>query len=107
MIVRQHHTDDDHYGGTNHILSKLSAKYWIISAREVIKEVEKSCNECKRRKAKVSAQVMAPLPIFRLTPTLRAFTHTAVDYGGPFITIQGRGKRRAKRYLCLFTCLNT
>ena len=23
----------------------------------------------------------------------------------PFITVQGRGKQRAKRYLCLFTCL--
>ncbi len=32
---------------------------------------------------------------------------TSVDFGGPFITIQGRGKRRAKRYLCLFTCLST
>ena len=27
-----------------------------------------------------------------------------MDFGGPFITIQGRGKRRVKRYLCLFTC---
>ena len=30
----------------------------------------------------------------------------AVDYGGPYITIKG-GKRRQKRYLCLFTCLTT
>ena len=30
-----------------------------------------------------------------------------MDFGGPFITIQGRGKRREKRYLCLFTCLAT
>ena len=27
--------------------------------------------------------------------------------GGPFITIQGRGKRREKQHLCLFTCLAT
>ena len=31
----------------------------------------------------------------------------AVDYGGPYITIKGGGKRRQKRYLCLFTCLTT
>ena len=30
-----------------------------------------------------------------------------MDFAGPFITIQGRGKRRQKRYLCLFTCLAT
>ena len=43
----------------------------------------------------------------RLKKTLRAFTRTAVDFAGPFITVQGRGIRRAKRYLCLFTCLTT
>ena len=30
-----------------------------------------------------------------------------MDYASPFITIQGRGKRRQKRYLCLYTCLTT
>jgi hypothetical protein len=39
--------------------------------------------------------------------TMRAFAQTAVDFTGPFTTIQGRGKRRQKRYLSLFTCLAT
>ena len=30
-----------------------------------------------------------------------------MDFGGPFITIQGRGRWREKRYLCLFTCLTS
>ena len=59
------------------------------------------------RKAKACQQVMAPLPISRLTTSLRDFNKTAVDFGGPFITVQGRGKRRLKRYLCLFTCQAT
>ena len=50
---------------------------------------------------------MAPLPLARVQTSLRAFTRTSVDFGSPFITIQGRGKRREKRYLCLFTCLAT
>ena len=50
---------------------------------------------------------MAPLPTSRLKPSLRAFVRSAVDFAGPFITVQGRGKRREKRYLCLFTCLST
>ena len=107
LIIQQQHTDDNHYAGTNHTLSRISSKYSIIGAREVIKEVEKNCYECRRRKKKTTTQVMAPLPTYRLTVPLRAFINTATDYGGPFITIQGRGKKRAKRYLCLFTCLNT
>ena len=36
---------------------------------------------------------------------LRAFSKIAVDFAGPFFTIQGRGKARQKRYLYLFTSL--
>ena len=50
---------------------------------------------------------MAPLPLHRLMTSIRAFTRTAVDYGGPFVTMQGRGKKREKCYLCLFTCLTS
>ena len=105
LIVKAHHEDANH-GGTNYVLASLSSKYWIISAREEIREWENECNRCKRRKALPATQIMAPIPRERLIP-LRAFAHTAVDYGGPFVTVQGRGKHRMKRYLCLFTCLAT
>ena len=48
---------------------------------------------------------MAPLPRLRVKEPLRAFFKIAVDFAGPFFTVQGRGKARQKRYLCLFTCL--
>ena len=38
---------------------------------------------------------------------MKAFERVGIDYAGPFLTKQGRGKQRAKRYLCLFTCLVT
>ena len=76
-----------------------------MSGREAIKEWEHLCNMCERRKAKAASQIMAPLPTQRLKLPLRAFARVSVDYGGPFITVQGIGKRRLKRYLCLFTCL--
>ena len=50
---------------------------------------------------------MAPLPTSRLKPSLPAFARFAVDFAGPFITVQGRGKRREKRHLFLFTCLDS
>jgi len=107
LIVKHHHELGKYAAGTNHTLSLLSSKYWVISAREEIIEWERECAVCRRKKAKTAQQVMAPLPLHRLMTSMRAFTRTAVDYGGPFITIQGRGRRREKRYLCLFTRLTS
>ena len=107
LIVRQHHEDGFHAIGTNHLLSKLSEKFWIVRAREVIRKVENECVVCKQLKARAAQQVMAPLPAIRLKTPLKAFARIGVDYAGPFLTIQGRGKMRAKRYLSLFTCLLT
>ena len=107
IIVKYHHDKGEHVCGTNQTLSAMSVKYWIISGREEIRQYETDCYECKRHKAKTGQQLMAPLPEIRLKAPLKAFARTAVDYAGPFITVQGRGKRREKRYLCLFTCLTS
>ena len=106
LIVRDAHNICLH-GGTNLVLSHLSAKYWIIAAREAIRELEKECAKCRRDKAKPVNQVMAPLHPSRSCMSLRAFSHASVDFGGPFYTKQGRGKVKQKRYLCLFTCHQT
>ena len=92
LIVKLHHELGNHNSGTNQTLSLLSLKYWIIAAREEIIEWERLCAACRRRKAKNAQQIMAPLPANRLVTSLTAFTRTAVDFGGPFITIQGRGR---------------
>ncbi|XP_065640477.1 uncharacterized protein LOC136073053 [Hydra vulgaris] len=107
LIVKDCHEAGQHMYGVNHILAELSTKYWVVSGREKIKKWEAECAECKRRKAKLATQIMAPLPTKRLQFSMNAFEKCAVDYGGPFITIQGRRKKRAKRYLALFTCLSS
>ena len=109
LIVKHEHELGAHVCGTNQILSELSKKYWIVAAREAVREWENDCMECKRRTAKRATQIMAPLPSSRLTQPepLRSFSHTALDFAGPFITVRGRGKSREKRYLCLFTCMST
>ena len=50
---------------------------------------------------------MTPRPNVRVRQPLRAFTHLAVDYGGPFIAVQGREKRREKHWQSLLTCLSS
>ena len=105
LIIKHHHELGGHSMGTNQTLSSLSSKYWILAAREAIIEWERECGVCRKQKARNSVQIMAPLPLNRLQTSLRAFTKSAVDFAGPFVTVQGRGKRREKRYFCLFTCL--
>ena len=107
LIIRHSHEKLNHVGGTNHTLALLSAKFWIPAAREAIRSWEKACNHCRRVKAKLGEQIMAPLPDHRVQSNLKPFTTTAVDFAGPFLTMQGRGRARVKRYMCLFTCTAT
>jgi hypothetical protein len=51
--------------------------------------------------------MMALLPRPRVISSMKALCRVGVDYAGPYLTKQGRGKSRAKIYLCLFTCLVT
>ena len=106
LIVKHYHKLVDHQG-TNHTLSKLNTKYWIVAAREEIRSWENQCFECRRRKLKICSQIMAPLPKHRLINKIRAFENVGLDYAGPFQVKCGRGRSRTKRYLCLFACLCT
>ena len=104
LIVKDYHEKANHNAGVNFILSQINEKYWIIAAREEIREWENQCNHCKRRRSKPAIQIMAPLPKVRLRFTYRAFDQCGIDFAGPFVTIQGRGRKRQERWLCVFTC---
>ena len=107
-IVKYYHEKGNHNSGTDQTLLLLSTKFWIIAACEEIIEWERECTICKRRNAKHAEQIMASLTINCLSYLLELLLYrTAVGFGGPFFTIQSRGKSRCKHYLCLFTCLAT
>ena len=92
LIVKNYHERGNHATGVNFILCKLSERFWIIAAREEIREWDHECNECKRRRSKPACQIMAPLPKTRPRFSFRPFAQTAVDFAGPLCTLQGRGK---------------
>ena len=54
LIVKHFHEAGHHVTGTNHTLANLSSKYWIVAAREEIRDWQKACNECRRRKLKAA-----------------------------------------------------
>ena len=107
LIVQNAHETLGHGTGVEHTLTELRARFWIVKGRRVVRDIVSSCKECPRKfSVQTTGQVMAPLPKERLQ-SLRAFDNVGIDFAGPFLTKQGRGKSRAKRYLCLFTCLAT
>ncbi len=108
LVIVDRHEKLGHGTGTEHLLAELRARFWVIKGRRAVRNVVESCPECRRLfSAKPAGQMMAPLPESRVTSPLRAFERVGIDYAGPFLTKQGRRKAKAKRYLCLFTCLST
>ena len=94
LIVKLEHEEGALVSGTNRTLSELSKRYWILSAREAIREWEHLCMTCKRRTSKAATQLLAPLPAsrVRIPDSLSAFAHTALDFAGPFTTVQCKGR---------------
>ena len=71
LNVKHYYELASHSADTNVILTQVSQRYWIIAAREEIRQWESECNTCKRRKNKAAGQIMAPLPKERLGFSLK------------------------------------
>ena len=82
--------------GVNYTINHLLEKYLVIHFREEVKQVNRECRECARRfKVQPVQQRMAPLLQICLQMTTKRFANGAVDFGGPYLTSQGRGRSRA------------
>ncbi|KAI5754304.1 hypothetical protein M8J77_007615 [Diaphorina citri] len=86
----------------------LRRKYWIIGAKDIIRNRIRKCNICFKTNPKPVVPRMGDLPSHRVAET-KAFYHTGVDYAGPFYVTwtKRRGVRPIKAYLCLFVCMAT
>ena len=82
LTVKEYHERGNHATGTKQTLAALSTRYWLLAGREEIREWEKECRVCRRRKSKPCSKLMAPLPTSRLKPSLRAFVRSAADFAG-------------------------
>jgi hypothetical protein len=102
MIARYYHQLAGH-SGLEHVLSLIRERFWIVGARNILKEILRSCVDCRRRQAPVGEQKMADLPQHRVTPDKPPFACVGVDCFGPFLV--KRGRSLVKRYGVLFTCL--
>lgn len=84
-------------------ICEIRRSYWIPRLRRVLRKCISNCNICKLHRSLPSAPLMGSLPEDRLTPYVRPFSYTGLDYFGP-VTVS-IGRRREKRWVALFTCL--
>lgn len=105
-LVRGIHQKLGHMG-REWILSELKQKYHIIGANTLLKSMLNSCINCRKVSARPCEQLMADLPVERVTADLPPFSSCGTDYFGPFIVSSGRGRACFKRYGVIFTCLAT
>ena len=104
LIVHHYHESAAH-SGRDQTLCELQKMFWIIGGRDLVKKTIRGCIRCRKMNAKPLEQFMGSLPRARLEAYHPPFTFTGVDLFGPLMVKWGR--RTAKRWGCLFTCLTT
>ena len=107
LIIKHEHEKTKHAYGTDYTLSEIRRNYWIPSGRQQVKKVLRHCRQCKINFGLPKPPKMAPLPTIRTEGSMLPFTNASVDFSGAYLTVQGRGRTRQKRYLCLFVCNET
>lgn len=111
--IAQHIIYDAHHvtrhGGIQLMQQYIQNKYWIIGSRHAIRAVVDHCYPCIRLKKQHAEQLMGQLPSTRVRPS-RAFSHTSVDYMGPFYVKRYNARRVRiidKAYVAVFVCMAT
>ena len=104
LMIRHTHKMIGHLG-REHVIAKVRERFWIPQIRVLVRSVLSRCITCKRLNAKPMKQQMAPLPTSGMMACEPPFSYTGMDLFGPLYVKHGRGT--AKRWCCLFTCLNT
>jgi hypothetical protein len=112
VLARFLHRKLMHSGRSRALLTELSKFYWVPRVTTLLRRVAYKCVICRRKLAKPTHKMMAPLPFFRLpTARLHAFDHSAIDVAGPYDVIkdkmEGEGvddKLPGKRWVLVIRC---
>ena len=99
LLIREAHASDLH-GGPQLTLFYLRQTIWIPGGLSAVKKVIYNCKPCIRHDARILPPQMGDLPTERVVSSF-AFTHTGLDYCGPFSTKDNSGKLQ-KTYVALF-----
>jgi hypothetical protein len=104
LIIGHHHQRVGHSGRGMTLNSIRQAGLWVVNARSAVAAYIMKCVDCRKLRGAPCLQRMSDLPVDRLE-SVAPFTHSAVDYFGPFTVKAGRSN--PKRWGVLYTCLTS
>ncbi|XP_065356328.1 uncharacterized protein LOC135950722 [Calliphora vicina] len=107
LVLEEQHVRHLH-PGVSTLFVIIRQQYWIVGARNLIRQITHKCLNCFRQAQHATQQRMADLPAVRVRQAF-PFQNTGCDYAGPF-TLKlhsGRNARTSKGYICLFVCMVT
>lgn len=106
LIINHEHLLHLH-GGAQSVLAAIRLKYWPIDGKNTVKKILRNCIRCCRSNPVMLNNIMGDLPVNRINFS-RPFTHTGVDFFGPFnlLVKRIRGARSHKAYVAIFICLS-
>ena len=96
LVVQNYHEDIGH-AGPKMTLGATRKKYWIIAGINTVKYYLKSCVTCIKKHSRATPQIMGDHPVSRAATWKPAFSHTGIDYFGPFQTTTGTRNKTTKR----------
>jgi hypothetical protein len=97
LIIQSYHISHLH-AGCQVTTAATRQRYWILSCRDIVRQIIFNCVRCFRVNPRFENQLMGNLPEPRVTPS-RPFTHTGIDYAGP-ILIKDGFKRTNRKIKC-------
>ncbi|XP_062713430.1 uncharacterized protein LOC134290331 [Aedes albopictus] len=93
----------NHHINVETVVNEIRQNFYIPQLRTAVRKTARNFQWCKIYKSQPSTPKMAPLPAARLASFERPFSYVGVDFFGPILVKVGR--RHAKRWVALFTCL--
>ncbi|XP_043862777.1 uncharacterized protein LOC122756629 [Drosophila santomea] len=97
----------NYHAGPRTLVALIRKQFWIVNARDLARQVVRSCIHCRRYRPTLERQLMGQLPKERITPS-RPFSRCGIDFCGPInVYLRIRGKPPTKAYLAVFVCFAT
>jgi hypothetical protein len=97
LVTEKYHEDVGH-AGPDITLGATRKKYWITAGINTVKHYIRACVICIKKHSKAVPQFMGDHPASRIATWQPAFSHTGIDYFGPFKTTTGIRNRTTKSW---------